>query len=546
MELSKTIFGNEISKKDFHKACKTQKKFIDKFADDRDTVYKFKLVDNDVLTSVMGVKNLVIEENTNGTPSKEKFTLPKNSVIIGNIRMGFGHYRISMAMASAAHAMGFTPIWMDLNSFKGTTTTSIISAQNDLYSLGSRLSQKSKLFNKFVWEPMNYEGFKKLSYNAGDQKTSELFTSLYRDLPKDTPYIATHVWPSQGAVHAGMTHVVNAIPDNWPMGLHLSEGAIHAVQTEKTYLGYKYLLGFDGDKVLKPMKDKDIFYAGHYIDDEMVVNLEADCKKRIERAKKGEPVRFLLTIGGAGAQGEFFSKILKTLLPYIQEEKACLYINCGDYMNVWDLIQKNVPEINQGIFKTFTKTYFNDWACEAEFAEKAISGKDKASYRGIHVFCNKDIFAAVYITNLLIRASDVLVTKPSELAFYPVPKLFIRRIGGHEMWGAIHSHEIGDGTVECETPQMAASMAKNLINDKELYLRMCENILRNKTIGMYDGAYKVVEAAVGKKVPAKKPTAKPAAKPDSKSSKPAAKSAKPAVKTEKSAAKKTSSKAKAK
>ena len=101
------------------------------------------------------------------------------------------------------------------------------------------------------------------------------------------------------------------------------------------------------------------------------------------------------------------------------------------------------------------------------------------------------------------------------------------------MWGAIHSHEIGDGTVECETPELAASMAKNLINDKELYLKMCENILRNKTIGMYDGAYKVVEAAVGKKAPAKKTTAKPAAK-----------SAKPAVKTEKPASKKTSSKAK--
>ncbi len=44
---------------------------------------------------------------------------------------------------------------------------------------------------------------------------------------------------------------------------------------------------------------------------------------------------------------------------------------------------------------------------------------------------------------------NVLVTKPSELAFYPVPKLFIKRVGGHEQWGAIHSAEIGDGTLEC-------------------------------------------------------------------------------------------------
>lgn len=48
-----------------------------------------------------------------------------------------------------------------------------------------------------------------------------------------------------------------------------------------------------------------------------------------------------------------------------------------------------------------------------------------------------------------MRSCDVLVTKPSELAFYPVPKLFIKRVGGHEQWGAVHSAEIGDGTLEC-------------------------------------------------------------------------------------------------
>jgi methionyl aminopeptidase len=62
-------------------------------------------------------------------------------------------------MASAARALGYTPYWMDLNSYKDTTCTKVIGAQNDLYSLGSRLSQKIKLFNKIVWEPLNYEGF---------------------------------------------------------------------------------------------------------------------------------------------------------------------------------------------------------------------------------------------------------------------------------------------------------------------------------------------------------------------------------------------------
>ena len=98
---------------------------------------------------------------------------------------------------------------------------------------------------------------------------------VYSDLPKDVPYVATHVWPSQGAIHAGLTHVVNAIPDNWPMALHLSEGAIHAVQTPFAYLGYKMLNGM-AKKPLKGIPDTDIKEVGHYIDHELVSNIEKD------------------------------------------------------------------------------------------------------------------------------------------------------------------------------------------------------------------------------------------------------------------------------
>ena len=83
-------------------------------------------------------------------------------------------------MASAAKAMGYTPYWMDLNGYPQTTCTKVISAQNDLYSLGSRLS-KNALFNKLVWEPTNYETFRQLKYNASDQKNAELMQELSRD-----------------------------------------------------------------------------------------------------------------------------------------------------------------------------------------------------------------------------------------------------------------------------------------------------------------------------------------------------------------------------
>ena len=83
-----------------------------------------------------------LKKNKGVQTEKPDFDMEKG-LIVGNIRMGFGHYRISMQYASAAHSMGYTPYWMDLNSFPDTTCTKVISAQNDLYSLGSRISQKA-------------------------------------------------------------------------------------------------------------------------------------------------------------------------------------------------------------------------------------------------------------------------------------------------------------------------------------------------------------------------------------------------------------------
>lgn len=520
MNRTRIIFENKMPKKVVKKAEKKKKGFVKKFSDDRNQYYPLKAVENKTIGKNLGVKNLVIdqerkrkinektqkrigEENNkleynteqnkiaNNTKQNNKVEgiNSENGIIIGNIRMGFGHYRISMAIASAAHSMGYTPYWLDMNSFQETTGGKIIAAQNSLYSMGSRISQKSKLFNKYIWEPINYEGFRKISYNAGDQKVSELMTTILKDIPKDIPYVATHVWPSQAAIHAGMRRVVNVIPDNWPMSLHLSEGAIHTVQTSSSYFGYRLLNGMNGNKVLHPMKSKDIVYTGHYIDHELVSNIEVDCAKRKERVTKKEPIRFLLTIGGAGAQKEIFAEIIKYLLPYIQDKKVALYINVGDYFNVWEQLIKEIP-----ILHKITKTHFNEWEKTSDFAMNAL--EDRVEY--VHAFYHEDIFEAVYITNLLMRSADVLITKPSELAFYPVPKIFIKRVGGHEKWGAIHSAELGDGTLECEDIPHTLQMLQLILEDDSMIPMLCDNILKANQIGVYNGAYKVVELAVGK------------------------------------------------
>ena len=479
-ERSKVIFGNKMSDSVYKKALDSKKKFLEKYPDDPDCTYNAVIRDNKVIGESLGVKDIRLEDGESDYPFDEE-----KGLIVGNIRMGFGHYRISMAMASCANALGYTPYWLDLNSFEKTTCTKVISAQNELYSLGSRLS-KNPVFNKMVWEPVNYEGFRALSYNAVDQKNAELMAAVYQNIPKDIPVIGTHVWPAQAALHAGMKYVVNAIPDNWPMALHLAEGAIHTIQCRNAYMGYRVLNGMNKNRLSKPMPDNDLIYTGHYVDDEIVKNIKADSKRRMKRKKDKKPMRFLLTIGGAGAQKEIFEAIIKHLLPAVKKDQAAIFVNVGDYRNVWDELVSSIDGM-----KDVSTEHFEDFSAASDFAADALDD----DVTGIHGFYHSDIFEAVYITNLLMRCSDVLVTKPSELAFYPVPKLFIRRVGKHEMWGAIHSAEVGDGTLECRDIPHILQMTDLFLKGSRLLSDMTESILINNKAGLYDGAYKVVKKA---------------------------------------------------
>ena len=475
---SKIIFGNGISASDYGKAVKSKAKYARKYGDDSAADYAVKLVENATLSAPLGVWDIRVNEGEGELP----FDAEKG-IIVGNIRMGFGHYRISIAMASAAHALGYTPYWMDLNSYPDTTCTKVIGAQNDLYSLGSRLSQKIGLFNKLFWEPMNYEGFRKLSYNASDQKNAELMAPVFRNVPKDIPLIGTHVWPAQAAIHAGMKYVVNAIPDNWPMALHLSEGAIHTVQTPFAYFGYKMMNGF-AEEPLKGMPEADLKMVGRYVDHELLVDLEKDNERRIARAENSEPMRFLLTVGGAGAGFDQFQAMVKHLLPLVNAGKAAVFINFGDHKDVYKKMLRSLSSVQ-------VRRFADDYDGLKRYVERIREGKAE----GITAICSSDLFEAVYSTNLLMPVCDVLVTKPSELAYYPIPKIFMRHIGGHEVYGAVNSQEAGDGTFECPDEKSLAAMIDRILEDKELYAHICRRIDEMKKNGEYDGAYRCVELA---------------------------------------------------
>lgn len=469
------IYGNPIDAKTIRRAEKSKRKYLKKYGDDTEKDYPLSFVPVETL-DFLGVKNIVA--------GKDGGAFPDNALIVGNIRMGFGHYRISIAMASCAKALGYEPYWLDLASFDATGSK-MIRSQNDLYSLASQISQKSKLFNKFYWEPLNSEGFKKLTYNAKDQKNSELLVPLFRHIPKDIPYIATHVWPAQAAVHAGMTRVVNAVPDNWPMALHLAEGAVHAVQTPYAYFGYKTLNGF-AKTPLRGMPESALKTAGCFVDHELLKNLENDNARRKARLSDGSPLRILMTVGGAGAGYRQFEAMAEHLLPYVRSGKAALFINFGDHAAVY-----------RKMLGTFTGVPVHAYENRYGDLKALAAALPRRDAEGVYAVCSGNIFEAVYSTNLLMPECDLLVTKPSELAYYPVPKLFMRHIGGHEVYGAINGREYGDAAGEFADTKEICAMLDRLLTDKEILAHLCDTILRLRNEGRYDGAYECVRLAAG-------------------------------------------------
>ncbi len=482
------IFNNKFPEKTIEKSIQKKKKLEKKFKVINEKIDLMSTKSDSEVIKLLGI-NILVNKNEEKDLNNLKSIDLSNAVVIGTIRMGYGHYRLSLAFASAARALGFTPYWLDFMNIKGSTASKIISHLNSLYSLGSRLSQQYKLFDKLYWEPLNSIGFKKLTYNLDDLNMTSLFTPVLSSLPKDTPFIASHGWPAQTAIHSGFTNVVNAVVDNWPMALHLAPGSKHCIQGPSSYFGYRILREMgEKNQILNPIPKEDLALVGHYVDFEILENIEKDCEKRINRVKNKLPKRVLISIGGAGAQQKLIKKIVTNSINKIKEDKMTLFINFGDHYNRLKEIETLLSNLDIK-YKKFEK--FTD---SKSFFEEEIDKLDKPE---IILFYDSDIFNAVYYTNILMRFSDILITKPSELSYYPIPKLFIHRVGGHEAWGAIRSSEIGDGTIECQQDGQVLQALSLMIEDDDLIPLFCNNIVKNKSIGLYDGALNVVKIAKG-------------------------------------------------
>jgi len=403
-------------------------------------------------------------------------------LVIGTIRMGFGHHRIAYAACSWAQESGKSTYFHDLLNID-SPEADLIKATDAAYSKMSRITSNMGGLVEKLWGSFTLSGDGDALRISG--LTAVHLRPLFKDLPLDTPIIASHCYVALAAVSAGFTNVINLVIDNHAQWFVVVPGCLNLVQGPANYQNFLKM----------GVAPENLKLAGHWIPRDLVVNIPADCKRRIDRVSSGggeyRPRRILIPVGGAGAQRKFICKFVESLAPLVKSQKVQLFLNAGDHVHMKSAFVDVLQRIGVKEYDTITST-----EGVRAFRDKLLEGNNEPD-TAVTLFSFEDYFPAVATTDILSRVADVLACKPSELAFYPVPKLMIRRVGDHEQYSALRAAELGEGTLEArELSDCTSYMNLFASEGSELLLSMNQSIIENNKRGVYDGCKNAIDAAL--------------------------------------------------
>jgi hypothetical protein len=423
------------------------------------------------------VEDLLPRRNNNGTIDKRH----KPTVVVATIRMGFGHHRLAYSACSWALSQNYTTIFHDLINIE-SEEASLIKSLDALYSKMSRLATELGGPVEALWGMMMKQG------DADALRAAAMFANhlqpIMASYPKDIPLICTHQLCALAASAVGFTNVVNLVVDNYPQWFLVVPKTLNCVQGPVNYQSF-----------IRMGVDPEIMnLAGHWCPHEMVTNIPKDCERRLANLtteQDKQPLRLVIPVGGAGAQRKFIVGLIDILQGLMAEKKIQIFLNAGDHTHMKAAFRELLQTLD------IEHAEVTDIEGVNEFADILLKNP-KTPLKPVTLFAFEEYFPAVATTDILCRCSDVLVCKPSELAFYPIPKLHIRRVGDHEADSARRACETGDGTMEARTAEAALHVMTLLTGKPDLLKSMIEAIVQNNTLNMYGGCQKAVELAVTK------------------------------------------------
>jgi len=188
--------------------------------------------------------------------------------------------------------------------------------------------------------------------------------------------------------------------------------------------------------------------------------------------KKPLPVTITFVIGGAGAQKEIGSHLMKSLKKKIQESKVKLVLVAGTHLDI--------------------KQYFED--------EAKKEGLTKYLQKNINILAEltkKDYFAKF---NQILNTTDILWTKPSELSFYSalgLPIILSPPIGSQEGWNKKWLFGTGAG-LDQEDQRFVSEWLDEMLADGRLARSAWQGFLNAPRMGTYN-----IEKEVFKEKPSK-------------------------------------------
>lgn len=142
-------------------------------------------------------------------------------------------------------------------------------------------------------------------------------------------------------------------------------------------------------------------------------------------AKKRNPVTITFAVGGAGAQRHLGLEIAKALAPKIRRGQMKLQLVAGTRREVFDYFKAGLQKLRL-------------WN----------------QRNGVHVFCEPDRHAYFHGFDRVLRQTDVLWTKPSELSFYAgagIPIVMSPPVGSQEEYNKLWLLNVGGGIMMHET-----------------------------------------------------------------------------------------------
>ena len=274
--------------------------------------------------------------------------------------------------------------------------------------------------------------------------------------------------------------MINLVIDNHPQWFLLVPGALNLVQGPVNYQAFLKM----------GVPQEQLRLVGHWCPHQLVTNIPQDCERRIRRATSKQPPRILIPVGGAGAQRKFILQFLTALIPLLKRTDLYVFLNAGDHVHMkkafHDLLSNH--DLEYETVSTIQQVY--------TFQKDLLKSDDAKPKCAVTLFAFDDYFPAVATTDIMCRVSDILSAKPSELAFYPIPKILIRRVGDHEADSANRSAELGDGTCEARTVEAAMDYVNLALDCPKMLTQMNDSIVRNHEIGIYSGCKEAVKIAM--------------------------------------------------